>query len=621
MQFKTLSLCAVMALSACAVFADEAPKPLLEMKDGAEKRLAPSSAQVTVKPSTPPAGLVVTIQPGDEGYPGVALKPEGVAWDLSKFGHVEARVVNIGEKGSSIALRVDNTDKDNGNPWNTESVFLKPGEAGTITTIFGYAYGKKPNYPLKPEAVTNLLLFALKSDVVQSFRIESLQAAGPAGEAPPIDPNSIRIKPENGFLLGNGAPLDAKQLSAKNATAELKDNNLRVVFPANQNEQNVMIKPLQGRWDLRDALQMRVQLKNESAAPLSAKLRLESNGGPSDWVSETLEAGAVREIIVPFFDATPENLSDKKKPNKINNDAVSALVIATDKADAERALSVQSIKADLPALQLPDWLGKRPPVEGDWIKTLDENFDGPLDETIWSVSGANYWDKQSHWSKDNVLIENGTAKLRYEKKTGFNNDDPKEKQSDWQSGYLHTYDKWAQRYGYFEARMKLPNAPGLWPAFWMMPDRGNRADPQWKRQDTKFSGMEFDIMEHLTRWGTNRYNVAMHYDGYDKDHKSIGSDKVYAQPDKDGYITAGLLWTPNSAIFYANGQEVSRWENERIANVPEILMFTLPMGGWDNDSLDVKKLPADFVIDYVRVWQRKDLASEGDGKKPAPEVK
>ena len=247
------------------------------------------------------------------------------------------------------------------------------------------------------------------------------------------------------------------------------------------------------------------------------------------------------------------------------------LVIATDKADAERALSVQSIKADLPALQLPDWLGKRPPVDGDWIQTLNENFDGPLDPSIWEVKGANYWDKQSHFSKDNVIVENGNAKLRYEKKTGFHNDDPKEKQTDWQSGYLHTYDKWAQRYGYFEARMKLPKAPGLWPAFWMMPDRGHRADPQWKRQDTKFGGMEFDIMEHLTRWGPNRYNIAMHYDGYDKDHKSIGSDKIYAQPDKDGYITSGLLWLPGQAIFYANGKEISRWETERISAIPSIL--------------------------------------------------
>ena len=46
-------------------------------------------------------------------------------------------------------------------------------------------------------------------------------------------------------------------------------------------------------------------------------------------------------------------------------------------------------------------------------------------------------------------------------------------------------------------------------------------------------------------------------------------------------------------------------------------MFTLPMGGWDNNALDDARLPADFVVDYVRVWQRKDLASRVDGRESA----
>jgi beta-glucanase (GH16 family) len=78
----------------------------------------------------------------------------------------------------------------------------------------------------------------------------------------------------------------------------------------------------------------------------------------------------------------------------------------------------------------------------------------------------------------------------------------------------------------------------------------------------------------------------------------------------DGWITAGLLWTPGSAIYYCNGREVLRWEDPRISSVPADLMFTLPCGGWDNNALDDAKLPGDFVIDYVRCWQRKDLAGK-----------
>ena len=50
--------------------------------------------------------------------------------------------------------------------------------------------------------------------------------------------------------------------------------------------------------------------------------------------------------------------------------------------------------------------------------------------------------------------------------------------------------------------------------------------------------------------------------------------------------------------------------------MPEHFIFTLPSGGWDNNALDDLKLPSDFIVDYVRVWQRKDLALPTDGKKP-----
>lgn len=573
-------------------------KTLLDLSAGAEKRLTPTSAQVTVarSPDVAPS-VTVTIQPGAEAYPGVSLKSGGAAWNLSAFGHVEARIVNTGARPLSVALRVDNAGDWKDNPWNTESVTLLPGKAGMVTTIFGYSYGHKPGYPLKPAAVVNLLLFVGKSDGVQSFRIESLTAGGAAGEKPPADPASIRIKPPNGLLLTNAIDIDSHGAPQS-------------------------FQPPVGRWDLRDFLEVRVKVRNNGQTPAAPRVRLDSNGGSSDWVAAApLAPGASTEITVPFAGATPANLARKETGSHLTSDAVSAVILASDSAGTAQMLHVESVKAALPVPQIPAWLGQRPPVGGDWVKTLDDEFNGTaIDPSVWSIYGDNYWDKVSHWSKDDVTVGGGVVKLRYEKKTGFANDDPKQKPTDYAAGYLHTYDKWAQRYGYFEARMKLPTAPGLWPAFWMMPDRGAALGPeQWKRQDTGSGGMEFDIMEYLTRWGPYRYNIAMHYDGYGKDHKQVGSDKIYVQPDRDGFLTCGLLWTPGSAIYYCNGREVLRWEDPRVSNVPAMLMFTLPSGGWDNSPLDDAKLPDDFVIDYVRVWQRKDLASPADGKEPARE--
>ena len=123
-------------------------------------------------------------------------------------------------------------------------------------------------------------------------------------------------------------------------------------------------------------------------------------------------------------------------------------------------------------------------------------------------------------------------------------------------------------------------------------------------------------MEHLTRWGPYRYNIALHFDDYGKDHKSVGSACNYVQADKDGFITPGLLWTPGSAVFYCNGKELWRWDDPRVSCVPSHFIFEVTTGGWDNDPVDDSQLPADYVVDYVRVWQRRDLAHSATAVRP-----
>ncbi|MCE5218482.1 glycoside hydrolase family 16 protein, partial [bacterium] len=271
---------------------------------------------------------------------------------------------------------------------------------------------------------------------------------------------------------------------------------------------------------------------------------------------------------------------------------------------------VSSIRAVVPPTpELPEWLGKRPPVPGEWTQTLAEDFDrAALDETHWSIYYPNYWDKRAHFSKDNVLLGDGLLRLRFEKKRGHAEDNATKPETDWQTGFLTSVGKWRQRYGYFECRLKLPTAPGLWPAFWMMPDRGDEAGNQ--RESTSSGGMEFDVLEYLTRYGPYRYNIAWHWDGYGKDHKSIGTERIYVQPDREGFITAGLLWEPGRLTFYANGTALAQWIDARVASVPEYILFTAVSGGWGGNDLTGEGLPDDFVLDYVRAWQRSDWAAE-----------
>jgi len=606
----------LLAASPCqGAFAEELP--LIDFaKPGAEALVKPNgnpdAIDFKIVDGDGKKALETRCHGGDEGFPGVVIMPEnGVSWDLSAFGAVEVKISNLGEKALSVNIRIDNDGDWKETPWNANGFSVAPGKTATGKAVFGFSWGK-PSFKLDSSKATKLLVFTGKAKEERLFRIDSVTAVGKPGEKP--DGYVEFLKPKDGAVFSADKPAGAR-IDWKGAKGEIEGGALKVAFEEASKEklQGVAIKaPEHTLLDLSDFTQVEFRLKNAGQAPLKLRCRVEgknSNGVDNCVESEaSIEPGEAKAVSVPFDIGKPWTRGAKNSGSRLSSCDVAGILITAEAPLKGAALEVSSVKASLGVASIPEWLGKRPPVEGDWVMSFEDNFDGDaIDQTKWSYYGPNYWDKKSHWSKDDVAVGGGVAKLRYERKSGFHNDNPKEKRSDYAAGFLETYGKWTQLYGYFEARMKLPEAPGLWPAFWMMPDRGESAGPQWKRQSTADGGMEFDIMEGLTRWGAHRYNIAMHWDGYEKGHKMEGHDRIYATPDKDGFITCGLLWLPGLAVYYCNGKEVLRWEGERVSSVQSDMMFTLPQGGWDNNAIDDSKLPADFVIDYVRVWQRKDL--------------
>ena len=606
----------MLAALPATLIAEVAPIVIVDGKVGGFA-LKADSPQVTADKS--PGGIEVKIAPGADGYPGLSItRADGKPFDLSAYGHLKAAIANTGSTDLDLGLRADNAGDWKDEPYNTENLILKPGQKADIHLIFGHSFGHKKGFALNSSAIVRLLVFTGKTETAKSFRIESITAGGEPGETPEADPASIRLVPDKGLIFKQGEERLPPLRLEGNGGAEPKlvpSEGIMIRLPGKGSE--AAIRPEQGRWDLSRSLQVVVSIRNEGGSAASPSLRLESNGGPTALVpAGEIAAGASKDVAISFMAAEPwrgrPDFSGKGQGTTegsgtpFGSDAVSAVVISGDR---ESIFTIRAIRATVPLPpKLPDWLGKRPPVDGDWRQTFKEEFDGQaVDAAKWNVHAANYWDKASWFSRDNVRVGGGVAKLRYEKRTGRHNDDPQGKEFHYATGLRDTYDKWTQRYGYFEVRVKLPTAPGLWPAFWLMPERGKEAGEQWQRQDTGNGGMEFDVVEHLTRWGPYRNNIAMHWDGYGEAHKHFGTDRIYMQPDEEGFITAGLLWLPGQAIYYINGSETARWESERISSVPSCLLFTLPQGGWDNSPIDDSKLPDHFVIDYVRIWQREDL--------------
>ncbi len=612
----TLKHMAVLGLG-LIVGAGAAEKTLLDFgrAEVAAQILPNGKAGVAYKIVEGPRGkaLEVACIPADNGFPGVTLKPADGLWNLAGCGKVEADVTNLGAEKLTVCLRVDNA----GDRWDAENVYIPAGQTATARVTFGYSWGNR-GYALDSSKVTQVLVFTEKPKKAVKFRIEAVRAAGKPGDKPAgiVD----KIKPANGVLT-DFAALSATQMVARGAQAQLAGGGAQLVFPAGGKEQDpgVAFKVKDGGlWDLSDYSQAEFTLRNPGAKPVRVVCRVENRWARKDancaLAEATLPAGAEQVVTVPFWSNVIWDGSVKTSGAKFGSDEVAGVFVGAEHADGEQTVVVKSIKAAVgPATVLADWVGRRPPVPGNWTKTFEDDFAGDtLDLARWTLPAkdeASIWDANGINVARNAGLTNGCLYLKCEKPAKVEAADPKLKARQYVSTVVTTFDKFAQRYGYFEARMKIPATLGMWPAFWMMPDRGQGNGSYWGRQDTKNGGMEIDIMEQLARFGPFRYNIAVHWDGYQKDHKSIGTERIYCMPDKDGFITSGLLWEPGKLTFYCNGNVVGVWQNERIATVPGYLMFTLPTGGWGTyGNVDDAKLPAYFLVDYVRVWQKAEWA-------------
>lgn len=560
-------------------------------------------------------------------WPGIALTPAAGPWDLSAAAGVEAVVANAGPAALQVSLRVD--EQGSATAWNSETASIKPGATGTIRVRFGYSWGK-PGPQVVAARIGRLTVFAGSPGADCRLRLHALAPFGKAGEKPASGPPPaivVHRTPSDPQVLTVGAAIDRTRFATEGATIEEPTAERRslALIAAGAAPAAVTYRPKQA-LDLRDFDQAVFTVRNTGTAAVRVACRLDGVQAGDRAVAEAeLAPGERKEITVsfaaaevwqgrtapavaekgPFLGAAQESTS-----SGLLSDAVTSVALALPAPVAGARVELEGVIASVSApAQVPSWVGSRPPVDGDWVKTFNDDFDGTvLDDAKWQPRlpwvGPIPWELQCY-NQDNVTVSQGALRIRCEKRRTHLYNNPDWPARDYTTGAVTTYDRFRQLYGYMEARFKLPKALGLWPAFWTMPDRGPDVERKL-RGDTANGGMEFDIFEHPNRFGPFRYNLAAHWDGYGKEHRSLGSSRIYAKPDADGYIVAGLLWEPGKLTWYCNGQPVGSWSDPRVSTVPARLKFTVQMGGWAGNEVDDSALPDDFVIDWARVWQLRE---------------
>jgi len=186
--------------------------------------------------------------------------------------------------------------------------------------------------------------------------------------------------------------------------------------------------------------------------------------------------------------------------------------------------------------------------------------------------------------------------------------DPEEirKLPDWgkqkySSAKIVTQGKAAFRYGFFEARAKLPCTRGSWPAFWMMPV-GNEPWPQ---------GGEIDILEHIGAQ-PNVVHANLHTGKYNHTQQNgRGAQKPLAT-SCSAFHRYQLSWTEDEILIGVDDRAYMRVRNSEPGDrgawpfdKPFYLILNLAMGGdWAGaKGIDDASLPQRFEVDYVRVWE------------------
>lgn len=171
------------------------------------------------------------------------------------------------------------------------------------------------------------------------------------------------------------------------------------------------------------------------------------------------------------------------------------------------------------------------------------------------------------------------------------------------SARLKTHGKFAVTHGRIEARLKLPQGQGIWPAFWMLGDNINEVP--WPACG------EIDIMELVGHQPGTLYG-SLHGPGYSGMH---GLSKSTLLPD--GATFAGTYhifavdwrpgridWLLDGAVYHSvTPADLPAGATWVFDDKPFFLLLNLAVGGkWPGYPDATTRLPQEFRVDYVRVY-------------------
>jgi beta-glucanase (GH16 family) len=251
-----------------------------------------------------------------------------------------------------------------------------------------------------------------------------------------------------------------------------------------------------------------------------------------------------------------------------------------------------SVLAEAPTTRRSDNAAS-PPEKDGWSLTFHDEFDGTrLDTQKWA---DHYYHGRTHanneleyYAPDGYRV--GDGMLRFIAKPVPAKERSGTEGKPYTSGMIEGSGKFAQKYGWFEIRTRIPKGKGYWPAFWLLP-----VAREWPP--------EIDILEILGHEPATIY-FTTHWRDAQRKHAEDGHK--WKGPDFSAdFHTFAVDWEPGLIIWYVDGIERARTE-KGVPSEPMYIIANLAVGGdWPGKPDQATVFPGYMDIDYVRVYQKK----------------
>ncbi len=171
------------------------------------------------------------------------------------------------------------------------------------------------------------------------------------------------------------------------------------------------------------------------------------------------------------------------------------------------------------------------------------------------------------------------------------------------SARLITKGKFEQKYGKFEARIKIPSGQGVWSAFWML---GNDIDKVgWSTCG------EIDVMENIGKEPETVHST-IHGPGY-SGAEGIGAAFKFSNKRKvsDDFHIFAAEWSENKIEFFVDGKRYNTITPNKLPSGkkwvydhPYFMILNFAVGGpWGGVPDKTSVYPQTMLVDYVRVYQ------------------